>query len=176
MFLGIDFGTSSVKAVLVDGAQRVLGSAAMPLTLSRPLPGYSEQDPRDWWRALLDVLDALRAAHSAGLAAVRGIGLSGQMHGAVLLDAAGEVLRPCILWNDVRATAECRELEAAFPDLHAIAGNLAMPGFTAPKLLWVRRHEPATFAAIAHVLLPCRRACAHRFAARRPLYVAREYA
>jgi len=154
MFLGIDFGTSSVKAVLVDGAQQVLGSAAAPLTLSRPLPGHSEQDPRDWWQALLDVLDALHAAHPAGLAAVRGIGLSGQMHGAVLLDAAGDVLRPCILWNDVRATAECRELEAAFPDLHAVAGNLAMPGFTAPKLLWVRRHEPAVFARIAHVLLP----------------------
>jgi glycerol kinase len=154
MFLGIDFGTSSVKAVLVDGAQQVLGSAAAPLTVSRPAPGHSEQDPRDWWQALLDVLDTLHAAQPAALAAVQGIGLSGQMHGAVLLDAAGDVLRPCILWNDVRAVAECRELEAACPDLHAIAGNLAMPGFTAPKLLWVRRHEPAVFARTAHVLLP----------------------
>ena len=154
MFLGVDFGTSSVKAVLVDGAQQGRASAAAPLTVSRPAPGHSEQDPRDWWSALLDVLDAVHAAQPAALAAVRGIGLSGQMHGAVLLDDAGAVLRPCILWNDVRATAECRELEAAFPNLHAIAGNLAMPGFTAPKLLWVRRHEPEVFARTAHVLLP----------------------
>jgi len=154
MFLGIDFGTSSVKAVLVDDAQRALGSASTALTVSRPAPGHSEQDPQDWWLALLKVLDALHAAHPTELAAVQGIGLSGQMHGAVLLDAAGDVLRPCILWNDVRATAECRELEAACPDLHAIAGNLAMPGFTAPKLLWVRHHEPEVFARTTHVLLP----------------------
>jgi xylulokinase len=154
VFLGLDFGTSSVKAVLVDGEQRVLGAGSAPLVVSRPAPGFSEQDPQQWWAALETALAALSRDHPAGLAAVRGIGLSGQMHGAVLLDATGAVLRPCILWNDVRAVAECRELEAALPALHAIAGNLAMPGFTAPKLLWVRRHEPATFAAVAHVLLP----------------------
>ena len=142
MFLGLDFGTSSVKALLVDGEQRVLADAAAPLDSSRPRPGWSEQDPEAWWRAMLDAVDAIRSARPRELGAVQGIGLSGQMHGAVLLDRAGDVLRPCILWNDTRATAECRELEEAAPSLRETAGNLAMPGFTAPKLLWVRRHEP----------------------------------
>ncbi|HWK43801.1 MAG TPA: xylulokinase [Stellaceae bacterium] len=154
MFLGLDFGTSAVKALLVDDEQRTVGSAAAALTVSRPAPGHSEQDPEAWWQAMLDAVDALKAAHPRELAAVRGIGLSGQMHGAVLLDSAGAVLRPCILWNDVRSVAECRELEQAFPALHGVSGNLAMPGFTAPKLLWVRKHEPAIFARTATVLLP----------------------
>jgi len=154
MFVGIDFGTSSVKALLVDGAQRVLARAAAPLSVSRPAPGHSEQDPEDWWRALLLVMDTLHAERPAELAAAQAIGLSGQMHGAVLLDAAGAVLRPCVLWNDVRAAAECVELEQSFPALRSVTGNRAMPGFTAPKLLWVRRHEPDVFARVAHVLLP----------------------
>ncbi len=154
MFLGLDFGTSSVKALLVDGEQRVLADAAAPLDAARPRPGWSEQDPEEWWRAMLAAVGALRAARPRELAAVRGVGLCGQMHGAVLLDRDGAVLRPCILWNDTRATAECRDLEAAFPALHEVAGNLAMPGFTAPKLLWVRRHEPEIFARTTHVLLP----------------------
>lgn len=154
MFLGLDLGTSSVKTVLVDGEQRPLAAASVPLAVSRPAPGHSEQDPDAWWGAVLDAVDALRAQRPAEVAVVRGIGLSGQMHGAVLLDAAGRVLRPCILWNDVRSAAECRELEAAFPALHDVTGNLAMPGFTAPKLLWVRRHEPEVFARTARVLLP----------------------
>ncbi|TDH60587.1 xylulokinase [Dankookia rubra] len=154
MFLGFDLGTSSVKAILVDGDQRVLAEASAPLDLLRPQPGWSEQDPEAWWRAVLACTAALRAAKPAEWAAVRGIGLSGQMHGAVLLDATGAVLRPCILWNDTRSTAECRALEAAVPELQGIAGNLAMPGFTAPKLLWVRRHEPDLFARTRRVLLP----------------------
>ncbi len=154
MFLGLDFGTSSVKALLVDGEQRVIGSASRALGISRPAPGWSEQDPEDWWQALLGAVDELRVGHADALACVQGIGLSGQMHGAVLLDAAGAVLRPCILWNDVRATEECREFERAFPASRAVTGNLAMPGFTAPKLLWVRKHEPALFARLARVLLP----------------------
>jgi xylulokinase len=154
VFIGLDFGTSGVKALLVDGAQTVLASATAPLPVSRPAPGHSEQDPASWWQALLDVVDALKAERPREVAAVRAIGLSGQMHGAVLLDAAGAVLRPAILWNDVRATAECAELEVAQPDLRQIAGNMAMPGFTAPKLLWVRRHEPEIFARVSKVLLP----------------------
>ncbi len=154
MYLGLDFGTSAVKAVLVDDAQTVRAATSVPLSVSRPHAGQSEQDPEAWWQALLTALDTLHAGHGDGLAAVRAIGLSGQMHGAVLLDAGGAVLRPAILWNDVRATAECRELETAAPDLHRVAGNLAMPGFTAPKLLWVRRHEPEIFARTRHVLLP----------------------
>lgn len=154
MFLGLDLGTSSLKAILVDGEERVVGSASAPLEVSRPRPGWSEQDPRDWWAATQGAIDALRDRHPAELAAVQGIGLSGQMHGAVLLDRADSVLRPCILWNDARSETECRELSRRFPDLEAVTGNLAMPGFTAPKLLWVARHEPGIFAQTARVLLP----------------------
>nr|WP_294519348.1 xylulokinase [uncultured Rhodopila sp.] len=154
MFLGLDFGTSAVKALLVDGAQSIVGSATVPLSVQRPAPGYSEQDTEAWWQALLDAVDTLAREHPSALAAVEGIGLSGQMHGAVLLDKAGTVLRPAILWNDVRSGAECAKLERSFPALGLVTGNIAMPGFTAPKLLWVRKHEPAVFARIGTVLLP----------------------
>ncbi len=154
MFLGLDFGTSAVKALLVDGEQRIVGSASEPLVVSAPAPGHREQDPEAWWRAMLAAVDRLRAERPAAIGAVEGIGLSGQMHGAVLLDEAGTVLRPCILWNDVRSVAQCRELEAAFPGLRDVTGNAAMPGFTAPKLLWVRRHEADVFAQTRKVLLP----------------------
>ncbi len=154
MFLGLDYGTSAVKALLVDGEQRPVGSATVALNVSRPAPGHSEQDPEAWWQATLEAVAELGRGHGAALAAVSGIGLSGQMHGAVLLDAAGAVLRPAILWNDVRATAECAAFEQAFPGSRQVAGNIAMPGFTAPKLLWVREHEPALFAATRTVLLP----------------------
>ena len=154
MYLGLDIGTSAIKAVLVDDGQNVLATAETPLAISRPQPGFSEQNPEDWWQATLASIDKLKAEQPAALAAVRGIGLSGQMHGAVLLDAFGKVLRPAILWNDGRSSAECRELEERFPALHRIAGNLAFPGFTAPKLLWVRKHEPDLFARTAKVLLP----------------------
>jgi xylulokinase len=151
MFLGIDLGTSGVKAVLADDAQRVVGQATAPLTVSRPHPLWSEQDPEDWWTAATRAVAGLPREL---LGRVRGIGLSGQMHGATLLDADDRVLRPAILWNDGRSGAECAELERLAPRLHEISGNLAMPGFTAPKLLWVRRHEPEIFARIAKVLLP----------------------
>jgi xylulokinase len=153
-YLGLDLGTSGVKALLVDDAQRVIGSHTAALSVSRPAPGRSEQDPQDWWRATEESLAALAAAHPDAMARVAGIGLSGQMHGAVLLDSAGAVLRPAILWNDVRSSAECAELEAAEPSMRAVTGNIAFPGFTAPKLLWVRKHEPEVFARIAHVVLP----------------------
>jgi xylulokinase len=152
--LGIDLGTSGVKLALVADDDTVLATATRALPVRRPAPGHSEQDPADWWAATCHGLDELRATAGADLAATEAIALSGQMHGATLLDAAGEVLRPCILWNDGRAQAECAELEAAFPALHAVTGNLAMPGFTAPKLLWLRRHEPAVFRRVARVLLP----------------------
>lgn len=154
MFVGLDIGTSAVKAVLVDETQAVVATAEVPLAIFRPKPGFSEQNPEDWWQATLTSIDMLKESRPAGVAAVKGIGLSGQMHGAVLLDASGAVLRPAILWNDGRSAAECAELEAAFPRLHDVAGNLAFPGFTAPKLLWVRRHEPEIFARTAKVLLP----------------------
>jgi len=153
-YLGIDLGTSEVKLMLIDGEQQVLATGAVALTLSQPHPHWSEQDPESWWQATLEAVAAVRLAAPAAFAALRGIGLSGQMHGAVLLDGEDRVLRPAILWNDTRAEAECAELEAAAPDSRAITGNLAMPGFTAPKLLWVRKHEPALFAQVAKVLLP----------------------
>ena len=154
MFLGLDFGTSAVKALLVDEEQRPVGSASATLQVQRPAPGHSEQQPDAWWQAMLDAVDALGREYRTALAAVQGIGLSGQMHGAVLLDGAGAVLRPAILWNDVRATAECAALEAGFPALRQVTGNIAMPGFTAPKLLWLRVHEPEVFARVRTVLLP----------------------
>jgi xylulokinase len=154
MYLGIDLGTSAVKTVLVDGAQRMIASESRPLTTASPLPGYSEQDPAQWVDATFATLDALKATHASELAAVEGIGLSGQMHGATLLDANSRPLRPCILWNDGRAAAECRILEQRWSALRATSGNKAMPGFTAPKLLWIATHEPEIFAATKLVLLP----------------------
>jgi len=154
MFLGVDLGTSEVKALLLDDAGRIRGAAGAPLEVSRPRPRWSEQEPEAWWAGTLAAVDALRRAHPAELGAVRGIGLSGQMHGATLLDSADRPLRPAILWNDVRADRECAELVAHVPATPRITGNLAMPGFTAPKLLWVARHEPEVFARVATVLLP----------------------
>lgn len=152
--LGIDVGTSAVKVALVDDSDRVLASTSHSLAIQRPAPGFSEQDPEQWWTATCACLDTLQAGHAERLAEVEAIGLSGQMHGATLLDKSGKVLRPCILWNDGRSELECLELEQAWPALHDVTGNLAMPGFTAPKLLWVRKHEPDVFARIAQVLLP----------------------
>ncbi len=154
MFVGIDIGTTSVKSVLVDPEGRVVAAATFPLAVSRPRPGWSEQDPEHWWAAVCETLDALAAAEPRRIASVTGIGLSGQMHGATLLDDADAVLRPAILWNDGRAAAECIEIEAACPEARAITGNIAMPGFTAPKLAWVRKHEPEIFAKLRRVLLP----------------------
>lgn len=151
MFLGIDIGTSAVKTVLLGVNGRIVGQASCALRISRPQPLWSEQEPEDWWRA---TIDAVRQLPATLCAAVRAVGLSGQMHGATVLDARGQVLRPAILWNDGRAFAECDELEAAEPRSRQITGNIAMPGFTAPKLLWLRRHEPEVFHRIARVLLP----------------------
>ncbi|GAA0758762.1 xylulokinase [Ideonella azotifigens] len=154
MYLGIDLGTSEIKLLLLDMRQRIVATTGEALTLSRPQPRWSEQHPLQWWTAADAAMQRLAATHPAAMAEVRATGLSGQMHGAVLLDEADQVLRPAILWNDGRAGAECAELEATCPELHAIAGNLAMPGFTAPKLLWVKKHEPELFARVAKVLLP----------------------
>ena len=154
-YLGVDIGTSGVKVILIDRAGKVLGEAtAKSVEPVRPHPGWSEQNPADWWKATLEAADKLAKAHPAEMAAVKGIGLSGHMHGATLLGKNDEVLRPCILWNDGRSAAECAEMEAALPSLRDIAGNIAMPGFTAPKIAWVRKHEPEIYAKIEKVLLP----------------------
>lgn len=154
MYLGIDLGTSSVKVVLVDGNQEIVDQAEAPLTVQRPRPQWAEQNPTSWWTATNAAMKILRQRQRDALAAVRGIGLSGQMHGAALLDNQDRVLRPCILWNDGRSGAQCAELERRAPESRDITGNLAMPGFTAPKLLWVAEHEPDVFRRVAKVLLP----------------------
>ncbi|MGB3336631.1 MAG: xylulokinase [Devosia sp.] len=154
-YLGIDIGTSGVKALLIDEHGRALGDAsAASVEPVRPHPGWSEQNPADWWTATLAAVDKLKQSHPSELASVRGIGLSGHMHGATLLGKNDEVLRPAILWNDGRSATECKEMEAALPNLRQLAGNIAMPGFTAPKIAWVRKHEPAIFDKIEKVLLP----------------------
>lgn len=153
MYLGLDLGTSGVKALLMDGAQRIVGSATGDLDVSRPRPGWSEQDPADWIRAAEEAVAALKAAYPSELASVRGIGLSGQMHGATLLDAGDRVLRPCILWNDTRSFAEARRLDAD-PRFRRITGNIVFPGFTAPKLAWVKNEEPHIFLRMRRVLQP----------------------
>ena len=154
MYLGIDLGTSGVKLLLLDETQTVIATADAAVPQHRPQPTWSEQHPADWWVAVEAAVAQLRAQVPAAWAQVRGIGLSGHMHGAVVLGALGQVLRPAILWNDGRASAECAQLEAAVPTSRQITGNLAMPGFTAPKLLWLRTHEPAVFDQIQTVLLP----------------------
>jgi len=150
MFLGIDIGTSGVKAVVIDDKGLVVGEGVAALTVSRPQHLWSEQSPESWWQA---TAAAVQAIDPAVRRSVRGIGLAGQMHGATLLDAADRPLRPAILWNDGRSHAECEELEAA-ADFRGIAGNIVMPGFTAPKLAWVKKHEPEIFDKVATVLLP----------------------
>jgi xylulokinase len=157
MFIGIDLGTSGVKVVLLDRQGSVRATASAALSVSQPQPLWREQDPADWWSATQQALQELLAqARQEGItpAAIEGIGLSGQMHGATVVDAQCQPLRPAILWNDGRASAECAELEARVPAARAITGNLVMPGFTAPKLLWLARHEPELFARIDRVLLP----------------------
>ncbi len=153
MFLGIDIGTSGVKTVLMDEQQEILASASSELGVSRPQSGWSEQNPEHWLTATANTLDALKQSHPQALAAVQGIGLSGQMHGATLLDKADQVLRPCMLWNDTRSHQEAAELDAN-PLFRAQSGNIVFPGFTAPKVLWVKNHEPEVFKQVARVLLP----------------------
>jgi xylulokinase len=153
MYLGLDLGTSGIKALLIDAGQAVVGSGHASLDVSRPHPGWSEQDPADWIRACEAAIVELKASHPSQLAAVEGIGLSGHMHGATLLGAGDQVLRPCILWNDTRSHAEAAALDAD-PRFRKLTGNIVFPGFTAPKLVWVKNHEPEVFAKVAKVLLP----------------------
>ena len=154
MYLGIDLGTSEVKLLLLDADHHVVAVIGEPLQIYRPRPLWSEQHPDEWWAALDGAMLRLAARHGDAMARVRAIGLSGQMHGAVLLDASGQVLRPAILWNDGRSGDACVALESAVPQLRSITGNLAMPGFTAPKLYWLRENEPEIYARTACVLLP----------------------
>ena len=147
VLVGLDVGTSGVKGIAITPDGEVLAEVEEGYPLSTPQPGWAEQDPHDWWRAAQAVLAALPEG---------AIGFAGQMHGLVALDSGGEVLRPAILWNDTRTGAECREIEEriGFARLVELTGNRALAGFTAPKLLWLRQHEPAVYERIAHILLP----------------------
>src|SRR3954462_15206320 len=147
--VGIDVGTSAVKAIAVAEDDEVMERREVSYPISSPRPGWSEQDPKDWWRATKEVLDGFGGD-------VAGIGLSGQMHGLVTLDSDEQVLRPAILWNDQRTGAECEEIERriGLEQLIAATGNRALTGFTAPKLLWLEQHEPEIHERIAHILLP----------------------
>jgi len=151
MYIGLDLGTSGLKAILIDDQQRIVAEAARPLEAQRPHTGWSEQAPAAWLTAADNAIHALGA--KASLSKVRGIGLSGHMHGATLIDAAGAVLRPCMLWNDTRSAVEAAEMDAD-PAFRELTGNIVFPGFTAPKVAWVRKHEPEVFDRIAKVLLP----------------------
>ncbi len=152
MYLGIDLGTSGVKVILLTQDGQVKATQSSPLSVSRPQELWSEQDPESWWQATDNAMLALAKEHS--LRDVKAVGLSGQMHGATLLGQQNQILRPAMLWNDGRSYAECNALQNHCPEAQSITGNLIMPGFTAPKLLWVKQHEPDVFAQIHKVLLP----------------------
>ena len=156
LLLGIDVSTTGAKALLINAKGSVVSSATTPLTLSIPRPLWSEQNPRDWWTGVSNsIRQALKEAEAAGSAVVA-VGLTGQMHGLVLLDDQGEVLRPAILWNDQRTAAQCDEIRLRLGKERLIqtTGNDALPGFTAPKILWVQQNEPDIYARARHILLP----------------------
>ena len=152
-YLGIDVGTTAVKALVVDESGSVVGDAESPQELSVPQPGWAEQNPSDWWSGTIDAVRS--ACAQAGVSEVAAIGLSGQMHSSVLLDEADNVLRPAILWNDVRTTAQCRYITDKVGDagLRRMVGNPALEGFTSPKLLWVRDEELDVFDRVRTLLL-----------------------
>ncbi len=154
MYLGIDLGTSGVKVIILDDNDNLIGQASASLEVSIPQPLWSEQNPQHWWQATNYAMTELKHNHAKELLAVKAIGLSGQMHGATLLDSDNEIIRPAILWNDGRSQQQCLEIEKREPNSRKITGNIAMPGFTAPKLLWVAQNEPELFARVNKVLLP----------------------
>jgi len=151
VFIGLDLGTSHLKGIVIDDAQNVCAEASVSLSLMRPKNGWSEQNPQDWLDATENVMASL--ANKVNLKKVNAIGLSGQMHGATLLDKNDNVLRPCILWNDTRSAEEASYLDSK-TIFRNLTGNIVFPGFTAPKLAWVRKHEPNIFEKISKVLLP----------------------
>ena len=151
-FLGIDLGTSGLRALLVDADGAPIGSTERHYEVAHPASGWSEQDPADWVAALEEAVAEMRARFPE-FQGLSGIGVAGHMHGATLLDAGNTVLRPCILWNDTRSHEEAAGLDA-MEGVRALSGNIVFPGFTAPKLAWVKAHEPDVFRQVAKVLLP----------------------
>ncbi|PHQ69235.1 MAG: xylulokinase [Sneathiella sp.] len=153
MYLGLDLGTSGLRGLLVSADGHAVGDASATYDVQYPNEGWSEQDPEDWVKACRSVMSSLCHKYSKEYRSLKGIGVAGHMHGATCLDDAGKVIRPCILWNDTRAAKEAAELDGQ-PAFRAVSGNIVFPGFTAPKLLWMARHEPNNFARVAKVLLP----------------------
>ncbi len=153
MYLGLDLGTSGIKALLINENSSFIGSAGASYKVKYPQKGWSEQSPKDWKFAFKKVIRILKSKYDSELSSLKGIGISGQMHGATLLDNKDEVLRPCILWNDTRATKQAKKLDK-ISIVRKISGNIVFPGFTAPKLIWIAENEPAIFSKIAKVLLP----------------------
>jgi len=151
VFIGLDLGTSHLKGIVIDDAQNVCAEASVSISLMRPKSGWSEQNPQDWLDATENVMASL--ANKVNLKKVNAIGLSGQMHGATLLDKNDNVLRPCILWNDTRSAKEASYLDSK-TIFRNLTGNIVFPGFTAPKLAWLSKHEPNIFDKISKVLLP----------------------
>ncbi|MSP53167.1 MAG: xylulokinase [Gammaproteobacteria bacterium] len=154
MYLGIDLGTSSVKILLLNAQHDIVAQNSQSLNISRPKPLWSEQDPHEWWDATCTAIKTIAREHSASLKQVKAIGLSGQQHGAVLLDKTGRILRPAILWNDGRSGSEAEQLMQRVPNYAHIVGSVIMAGFTAPKLMWLEKHEPEIYQQVAMVLLP----------------------
>lgn len=154
MYLGIDLGTSSVKIVLINEKQEILAQQSESLTVSQPQALWSEQDPEHWWQATCRAMHVLKQKFHKELSGVKAIGLSGQQHGATLMDSTHKPLRPAILWNDGRAMQQCKTLGDKVAKHITIIGSRLVPGFTAPKVEWVREHEPNIFKQIAKVILP----------------------
>ena len=154
--LGLDVGTSGVKALLIDASGKTLASATSEYPLSTPHPNWAEQDPADWWKGTIEVIRNILAAPGVKAEDIKGIGLSGQMHSLVLLDAQQRVLRPSILWCDTRTDKECRQIteQVGRERLRSLVSNPALEGFTLPKIIWVRTHEPEVYARIRTILLP----------------------
>lgn len=154
--IGVDVGTSATKVILIDASGKVVASAAPEYPFETPRPLWAEANPEDWWRATVEGIREVLKTSGVEPGSIAGIGLSGQMHGLVLLDAKGEVLRPCIMWNDQRTGEECAAITdiVGKEEIIEITGNPVLPGFTAPKLSWVKKHEPEVFGRIAHWLLP----------------------
>jgi len=154
MYIGIDLGTSGVKTILIDYNQDILATAHSALTVQSPQDGFNEQDPNSWIKATEICLTELKKQKSKEFSNTTSIGISGHMHGATIIDNQGKVIRPCILWNDTRAFKECEEFENQDFDVRNISGNIAMPGFTAPKINWLIKNESENFKRISKVLLP----------------------
>lgn len=153
LYLGLDLGTSGLRGILVTQTGQVVADAESVIATSIPQPGWSEQNPEDWINACQQVIGQIRSKNITTFSSLKGIGISGQMHGATLLNAEGHALRPCILWNDTRSAIEAENLDQ-IPEMRTISGNIVFPGFTAPKLEWIRNHQPEIFLQTTKVLLP----------------------